>query len=601
MKLRTRFLPALALALGAAACTESGQTLSPEIPLDVPEPSYWVGEDAEVNTSFDISPIQCGAGRSLFVTLEGVTPAPEDSPLDVLVVIDESGSISSQEYAAVIAAGQSFVEAIDAADGADDSQLAAARIGVVKYSSTASLRLPLSHGNFNNAALTLSNRYFPGGSTNTAQALEAAYQHLQSYARPNAARAVVLMTDGYPTTSGSIGKAQQLRAAGVRVFVVGVGTDLNPQEMTSVADPGAYYPVADFDGLTTAFEDIAGQISYPAATNLTFTATVPSGAGVYTIPASISADKGTTSYDAGTGVITWTVDRLAAETATLTIPIGHDAAAAPQGGTLVALDNVSLELTTPKSGSPVTETFADVEAIVEGCDTTPPSVSYTLTGAQGDNDWFVGDVALAWTVVDEESPIDAVVGCEDQNVTVDGEAYTFSCQATSAGGTSEVVTATFKRDATAPTVGFTGNAMSYDIADDVAITCSSDDDLSGIASDTCATLAGGAWSFGLGTTTFSADATDNAGNTANASGSFTVTASLEGLCTLVEAWVDHKGVANSLCVKVAAAGRAAERGNDKAHDNAMGAFINEVAAQSGKKIDADKAALLSSFAQALID
>ena len=59
----------------------------------------------------------------------------------------------------------------------------------------------------------------------------------------------------------------------------------------------------------------------------------------------------------------------------------------------------------------------------------------------------------------------------------------------------------------------------------------------------------------------------------------------DGLCALVEAWVTGPGahgVANSLCVKL-------RRPNVRA-------FINEVNAQSGKKLPADKAAILVALA-----
>ena len=70
-----------------------------------------------------------------------------------------------------------------------------------------------------------------------------------------------------------------------------------------------------------------------------------------------------------------------------------------------------------------------------------------------------------------------------------------------------------KRDATAPVVTLTGNAGTYTVADQVAIHCSASDALSGHRGE----LVPGhrvlpAYSFGHGTTTVSASATDQAGN-----------------------------------------------------------------------------------------
>ena len=59
-------------------------------------------------------------------------------------------------------------------------------------------------------------------------------------------------------------------------------------------------------------------------------------------------------------------------------------------------------------------------------------------------------------------------------------------------------------------------------------------------------------------------------------------------------------MANSLCVKLAAAERAADRGNADAQSGALGAFISEVEAQDGKKVPADKAPILIALAEALL-
>jgi hypothetical protein len=85
---------------------------------------------------------------------------------------------------------------------------------------------------------------------------------------------------------------------------------------------------------------------------------------------------------------------------------------------------------------------------------------------------------------------------------------------------------------------FTGNQGSYGLLDQVGISCSATDDLSGVASTTCAETNGPAWSFGPGSHTLSASATDVAGNTAEASTSFTVTATPGDLCSLTFEFVE---------------------------------------------------------------
>jgi hypothetical protein len=73
---------------------------------------------------------------------------------------------------------------------------------------------------------------------------------------------------------------------------------------------------------------------------------------------------------------------------------------------------------------------------------------------QGLTDWYTSDVSVTWAVVDTESAISSTIGCDDQRVESDTMGVTFTCEATSAGGTSSK-SITIKRDATPPTITVT--------------------------------------------------------------------------------------------------------------------------------------------------
>ena len=148
-------------------------------------------------------------------------------------------------------------------------------------------------------------------------------------------------------------------------------------------------------------------------------------------------------------------------------------------------------------------------------------------------------------------------------------------------------------------VTYSGNAGTYTVDQSVAITCAAADALSGVASDTCANINGPAYTFTLGTNSFSASATDLAGNTGNGSTSFTVQVTAAGLGDLVMQFVTKAGVANSMISKLNAAAAAEARGNAQAKAGAIGAFINELQAQAGKALTAAQAAMLIALAQAL--
>ena len=122
-------------------------------------------------------------------------------------------------------------------------------------------------------------------------------------------------------------------------------------------------------------------------------------------------------------------------------------------------------------------------------DTTPPVISYLLSPAapDGNNGWYVSDVTLTWTVIESESPGSlAKTGCVDQSITADQTSTTYSCSATSDGGSAGPVEVTIKRDATAPSVSGSAapaaNANGWNNTD-VTVTFSGSDGLSGI--DSC--------------------------------------------------------------------------------------------------------------------
>ena len=70
-------------------------------------------------------------------------------------------------------------------------------------------------------------------------------------------------------------------------------------------------------------------------------------------------------------------------------------------------------------------------------DPSTPGISYVVDPAapDGNNGWYRGDVSLAWSVSEPESPNSLVkTGCLDQSITSDQAETTYACSVTSAGG-----------------------------------------------------------------------------------------------------------------------------------------------------------------------
>ncbi len=232
-------------------------------------------------------------------------------------------------------------------------------------------------------------------------------------------------------------------------------------------------------------------------------------------------------------------------------------------------------------------------------DSTPPVITPAVTGTMGSNGWYTSDVGVSWNVTDPESAITAESGCSSTTVTADTTGQVFTCTATSAGGTS-TKSVTIKRDATPPAIAFSGNPGSFTVADTVNITCNATDSTSGVASTSCpGVVSQPAWQLALGTHSYTANATDMAGNASTATTSFTVTVGYDSLCALTGTFSTSPDVTQGLCDKLAAAKSAAARGQSKAKDNVIRAFDNQVDAQTGKALTSSQAALLKSLAGSL--
>ena len=232
-------------------------------------------------------------------------------------------------------------------------------------------------------------------------------------------------------------------------------------------------------------------------------------------------------------------------------------------------------------------------------DKTPPSIVGLRTPGPNTNGWNNTDVTVSFTCLDSLAGIDSC-GPTPQVVSIEGAGQSRTGTAVDMAGNSASTTMSgINIDRTLPMVTYSGNAGTYTVDQSVAITCAAADALSGVASDTCANINGPAYTFTLGTNSFSASATDLAGNTGNGSTSFTVQVTAAGLGNLVMQFVTKAGVANSMISKLNAAAAAEARGNAQAKAGAIGAFINELQAQAGKALTAAQAATLIALAQAL--
>jgi hypothetical protein len=158
-------------------------------------------------------------------------------------------------------------------------------------------------------------------------------------------------------------------------------------------------------------------------------------------------------------------------------------------------------------------------------DATKPVITRTVSGVEGANGWYTGDVLVDWAVTDATSGLAWSSGCDDVTRTEDTTGVTYTCTARDVAGLEASDTVTITRDATAPEVTLTGGpaaGAAYDFGDRVLTpSCTASDTTSGVTPAGCTVTGGGTQ---VGNHAFTGTASDNAGNTGSATVGYTVRA-----------------------------------------------------------------------------
>jgi hypothetical protein len=89
-------------------------------------------------------------------------------------------------------------------------------------------------------------------------------QELAAHARPGAQRVLILLSDGNPTVGtaeGARAEAGALKAAGVSVFSIGLGTDADAGLLAALASaPNQYYFAPSAEDLGGIYRQVAANL-----------------------------------------------------------------------------------------------------------------------------------------------------------------------------------------------------------------------------------------------------------------------------------------------------------------------------------------------------
>lgn len=315
--------------------------------------------NAQVTPSATFGGLQCDTpGVGTVVLTAANAPAPTvRGKFDIVIVADESGSITASEFLElenfVAGLARSFTFGPDAA-----------RMGLVMYSTTARLAVPLTsnQATFLNAATNLVQS---AGSTCTGCGLALAVSHLQSVKRPDADAIIIVITDGITnvfttTVEDAVATAETLGY--VRV-AIGVGSDVSSAELELIASdvPDAQTVLfsSSYVNLTSAVLlhvlGLFSQETPPAALNARVRVVVNPAL----ILSAASSDIGTVSRN-GNEVL-WTISQVPYGTSALSFIVaaveGGGATGVPlfttftyQAETVASVETASLVIDVPACG-----------------------------------------------------------------------------------------------------------------------------------------------------------------------------------------------------------------------------------------------------------
>ncbi|KAK7489962.1 hypothetical protein BaRGS_00018827, partial [Batillaria attramentaria] len=177
------------------------------------------------------------------------------SEIDLVFVLDESGSVGDENFEMV----KTFVQDVISSLDIETNMI---RVGVVTYSSSAAVDFFLNtHSTESAVNLAVSNIVYSGGGTDTAEALELLPSDVFTEAngdRPDVPNVAVIITDGNSGTDVT-GPAQNARDAGIKLLAVGVGSGIDLSELNLIAsDPDSenVFQVDDFNVLNDTLKNL---------------------------------------------------------------------------------------------------------------------------------------------------------------------------------------------------------------------------------------------------------------------------------------------------------------------------------------------------------
>ncbi len=317
-----------------------------------------------------------------------LTAAPDitSNPVDIMLVLDRSGSMSGTPLTALKAAANEFIDIIQNATNPSGPNIGLpSRIGIVSFATDATLDNALTD-NVADLKTTIAN-LVADGNTNHKAAFELATTNYTPVLTPPNKKIMVMFTDGNTTIGGNADSAAAAaRADGIEIYCIGLGNGIDVSNLNNWATPptNTHVLIAPTPAdLIQAFQDLAANIIHPGSTNIVVLETIEDQFEI--IATSIATTQPNTSIaeatlDATNKTLTWTIDQLGittTETATLTFNVKYTSCTSgtlPLNKSITFSDNEGNQVTfTPN----ITEITLDcTPTIAPDCCEAPVSVHF---------------------------------------------------------------------------------------------------------------------------------------------------------------------------------------------------------------------------------
>lgn len=240
-------------------------------------------------------------GIQLKLMGEGIPEAPQRMPIDIVLILDSSGSMSGTPWIKTKEAAQLIADMIQPED----------RCAVVSFGSSSQVHVALT-SNKDFVKQSIANMYFSGGGTAMDAGIQAGFNIL-SEVGDDRQKVFILLSDGYPNSQSRVySQISTVIEKQIKLFTLGLGSGVNGAFMKDIAHKtgGTYNFSPTPQELNSMMIEIAGEIFDTAGKQVIVESTIPVS------PMTINMDKiqpiPTNRIDHldGTKTLTWTLDRV---------------------------------------------------------------------------------------------------------------------------------------------------------------------------------------------------------------------------------------------------------------------------------------------------